>query len=110
LTGCPCSSVDEKHACYTGSKETRNVGACHDGSQTCVGGGEFGGTYEACKGEVLPTATAKCVIVPDAGTPDAGKPSKCMQTSGISGAITLPDGTMFCEDDQGGFGGLFGGP
>jgi hypothetical protein len=33
-----------------------------------------------------------------------------MQTSGISGTITLPDGTMFCEDDHGGFGGIFGGP
>jgi hypothetical protein len=113
LVGCSCPSGEEKRACYTGPKATRNVGTCRDGSQTCVAGGEFGGTYSDCTGDVLPTATATCVIVPDAGTPDAGKPpSKCMQTSGISGAITLPNGTMFCEDDLGGGfpGGIFGGP
>ena len=39
-------------ACYTGTMATENVGACHDGMQTCDGTGMWG----ACNGEQLPVA------------------------------------------------------
>jgi hypothetical protein len=39
-------------SCYDGTMATQNVGACHDGTQTC---GQDG-TWGACQGEQLPTA------------------------------------------------------
>ncbi len=37
--------------CYTGEPETRGVGACADGEERCAGG-----QYQACVGDVLPSA------------------------------------------------------
>ncbi len=47
--GCPCvkGSVD---SCYSGAPETRKVGACKDGAQTCTDTNEWG----PCVGDVLP--------------------------------------------------------
>ena len=46
-------NVDENlvQSCYTGPIGTRDVGICHDGTQTCVGG-----FWEACVGDVTPVA------------------------------------------------------
>ncbi|MDY0000163.1 MAG: CAP domain-containing protein, partial [Polyangia bacterium] len=41
----------ETRPCYTGSAATRGVGACQDGTETCVGG-----TWGSCAGQVLPSA------------------------------------------------------
>ncbi len=38
-------------SCYSGPAGTENVGACHGGTRSCVGG-----SYGACQGEVTPTA------------------------------------------------------
>jgi|GEM_PF-2323126 len=48
--GCPCT-VGQTEYCYSGSAETRNVGVCKDGTQTCTGVNEWG----PCTGDVLPT-------------------------------------------------------
>lgn len=48
--GCPCVE-GQVEVCYTGSPETRNVGACKDGTQMCTGVNEWG----PCAGDVLPT-------------------------------------------------------
>jgi len=47
--GCPCvkGSVD---SCYSGAPETRKVGACKDGVQTCTETNQWG----PCVGDVLP--------------------------------------------------------
>jgi hypothetical protein len=50
--GCSCTP-GETRACYTGPAPSRNVGACHDGTQTCVKSGEFG-NYGPCTGAVTP--------------------------------------------------------
>lgn len=43
--------VDEiTRSCYSGSSETRNVGACHDGISTCTTG-----AWGTCVGEVTPS-------------------------------------------------------
>lgn len=47
--GCACTT-GETQACYSGPTETRDVGACADGTQTCVDG-----AWSACEGETLPT-------------------------------------------------------
>lgn len=44
---CPCDA--SAGACYTGSAQTRNVGACQDGRRQC--GGEF---WDVCTGSVTP--------------------------------------------------------
>jgi hypothetical protein len=51
--GCPCNP-NQTRACYSDafSPTTRNVGQCHDGTQTC-GTGEFAG-YGPCTGDVTP--------------------------------------------------------
>ena len=41
---------EASEACYSGSAETRGVGACHDGVHTCVNG-----FWTDCDGEKLPT-------------------------------------------------------
>lgn len=54
LIGCACTEGPTR-ACYTGPPETRHVGACRDGMQSCVMGGEFS-SYGACTGSVTPVA------------------------------------------------------
>ncbi len=66
-----CSCIDGKEqACYSGSKDTKGVGACKDGKQLC-GGGMWG----TCTGDVTPIAE-KCNGIDDNcdGTVDEGNP------------------------------------
>lgn len=51
--GCTCSP-GKTQACYTGPAETRHVGECKDGSQTCEKSAEFG-IWGACLGSVVPS-------------------------------------------------------
>src|SRR4051812_3287103 len=46
-----CSS-GETRKCYTGTKDTADVGPCHDGMQMCTAAGQWGN----CDGQVIPTA------------------------------------------------------
>jgi hypothetical protein len=46
--GCECT-LDTSRACYPGPAATRGVGACRDGTQTCVDG-----AWTACRGATLP--------------------------------------------------------
>ena len=46
--GCACVNAATQ-PCYTGAANTRGVGTCHDGQQTCVDG-----QWGDCLGEVLP--------------------------------------------------------
>jgi hypothetical protein len=43
-------NAGETRACYSGAKETENVGPCGGGVQTCTQAGEWG----TCEGEVVP--------------------------------------------------------
>ncbi len=50
--GCLCTTPGATVSCWTGLATNRNVGACHDGTQTCVdNGGEFN-RWGPCVGEV----------------------------------------------------------
>lgn len=55
FTGCPCNQ-GETNACFTGPAAARNVGACHDGVQTCKATDEVTFAFGPCNGEVLPSA------------------------------------------------------
>lgn len=50
-----CTSAVTTQACYSGGASTRNLGECHDGTQSCIGTAP--GT---CAGEVLPAAHENC--------------------------------------------------
>lgn len=53
--GCECT-VGMTRACYDGPSGTRGVGACGDGTQTCVRGmGNSGSLWNTCTGSRLPT-------------------------------------------------------
>ncbi len=51
--GCACEAGTSR-ACYGGGPETRGVGACHDGTQTCDAHGEFP-QWGTCDGEGRPS-------------------------------------------------------
>src|SRR5512139_3518422 len=54
--GCACRS-GETRGCYAGPVETRGVGTCRDGSQSCVvGPGGVGASFGTCSGSTLPVA------------------------------------------------------
>jgi hypothetical protein len=52
--GCPCSPGDVER-CFPGPPGKHGVGACTDGTQTCIGSAEFGG-WGDCVGAITPKA------------------------------------------------------
>ena len=54
--GCGCAS-GEVHECFLGPPNFANVGACRHGTQTCVGGQEFG-HWGPCEGGIWPLPEA----------------------------------------------------
>jgi len=51
--GCPCSTGDVQ-PCFLGPPGRRRVGACVDGAQTCMRGGEFAAYWGECQGGIRP--------------------------------------------------------
>jgi hypothetical protein len=49
-----CVATVTTESCYSGGVSTRNIGICHDGTQTCTG------TLGACTSEVDPAAHEDC--------------------------------------------------
>jgi hypothetical protein len=69
--GCPCQP-GATQPCYKGPPNTRHVGECKDGQQTCVKSAEFG-TWGDCVGGQGPTADVADGKDNDCnGTPDDG--------------------------------------
>jgi len=78
-----CTTGDSR-SCYTGPAATQGVGACSDGTQSCVGG-----TWGACQGETLPT-TETCNGADDDCNGTVDDPCDC-----------TPGATQACGPDQG---------
>jgi hypothetical protein len=51
--GCPCKP-GEVQACFRGSPARRDIGACRDGAQVCLRGGEFAARWGDCTGGIRP--------------------------------------------------------
>jgi hypothetical protein len=51
--GCPCKP-GEVQPCFAGPPGQRDVGACTDGTQLCLRGGEFAARWGECTGGILP--------------------------------------------------------
>jgi hypothetical protein len=111
--GCGCAVVGETRACYTGPAGTQNLGTCHDGTQTCLGGGEFP-AWGPCTGDALPSAEtctdgldancngklgcddAACVGL--AGCCAAGDVRACYDgPNGTAGVGSCRSGTQTCD-------------
>jgi hypothetical protein len=52
--GCPCSAGDVQ-PCFLGPPARRGVGACVDGTQTCMRGVEFSPYWGECQGGIRPS-------------------------------------------------------
>jgi hypothetical protein len=121
--GCPCTAGTTV-ACWTGPAEDRNVGACHDGTQTCVssGGGEVAeATWGPCQGEELECAPTSMdagvdsapvmVVAADTGpapVADAGGGFLVAQNATAGGGVSpcsvectgcVPGAVIGCYDD-----------
>jgi hypothetical protein len=80
--GCPCQA-GQSAACWTGPAAKRNVGACHDGTQTCGSGSEFN-TWQPCSGEELNCGDPPASPPPPPVTPPPPPPpTKCGCTPGV---------------------------
>lgn len=51
--GCPCKP-GEVQPCFLGPPGRHRTGACSDGAQTCLRGGEFAARWGECKGGITP--------------------------------------------------------
>lgn len=55
--GCGCDTVGQTAACWTGLRANRELGACKDGTTTCMQKDENTKAWGPCDGEVLPSGT-----------------------------------------------------
>jgi hypothetical protein len=86
-----CMPDKTEQSCYSGEPETTNRGACHPGTQSCIG------TLGACMGEQLPTmencfnnSDDDCDRVVNNGCPDSfvlGAPDPLVARGGSGGNI-----------------------
>jgi hypothetical protein len=58
LPGCPCTTLGQTAACWTGLRKDRDHGDCKDDTTKCVLEGETDLVWGPCNGEVLPVAGA----------------------------------------------------
>ncbi len=103
--GCDGQCEDgETRPCYTGPPETRNVGECTDGTETCAGGawgaciGEIGPTSEVCNGlddDCDGTVDEGCEECTDGEPCDDGDPCT---TNDICAAGTCSGQPISCDD------------
>ncbi len=108
--GCGCTPGTSR-ACYTGPMGTENIGACHDGTQSCgmtAGGSDWG----PCSGDVTPTPNVcdgidrECTGMPMAGcTCIVGTSRSCYDgPSGTLGIGVCHAGVQTCAATTGGTG------
>jgi len=95
-TGCGCK-LGESASCWTGATGDRNRGDCKDGTQNCMGTGEFA-TWGACEGQVLdcgepPPPSEFCPCVPGATIGCDEDCSALVFCAPFSTKVCQPDGT-----------------
>jgi hypothetical protein len=98
-TGCRCTTVGQARACYLGPPGTRGVGACHDGTQTCLQNNEFG-EYGPCTG-VTPPGPEGCTSTVDSncnGLIGCADPKACPGGCPVDAGpdVVVPDSGTTC--------------
>jgi hypothetical protein len=96
---CWCTQPGTTQSCWTGPAADRNVGACHDGTQTCVAMGELA-EWGPCEGQqldcgVMDAAVAEASLPPV--TPPDASPGACGQTV----CACVPGVVIDCDEDCG---------
>ncbi len=119
LHDCACPTAGATRACYTADPQTRNVGTCKDGMQTCTAAGEFA-TWGTCTGAVTPgmesctgTVDSNCNGKVGCADPSCASDPACQtgctdgQTRpcydgpmGTENVGTCKDGTQTCANGQ----------
>jgi hypothetical protein len=94
--GCACK-LGETSSCWTGAAGDRNRGDCKDGTQACMGSGEFA-TWGACEGQVTdcgepPPPPEFCPCVPGATIGCDEDCSALVFCMPFSTKVCQPDGT-----------------
>jgi hypothetical protein len=56
---CACTAGDTR-PCYTGPADTRGIGLCHDGTETCIATGSTSDWSPTCAFQTTPTLTEIC--------------------------------------------------
>jgi hypothetical protein len=100
---CDCTPGSSR-SCFDGPAEARNRGTCRDGTQSCVGSGEFA-QWGLCRGQV-PPRTETCDGTDDDcdGMTDEGCPGGCApvelgrETACGDGLDNECDGLVDCAD------------
>ncbi len=94
---CACTPNDTQ-PCYTGPSQTKNVGNCSEGTQTCDGNGDWG----PCLNEVLPgTETCDGFDEDCDGATDNGVSQACYTgAQGTENVGTCHGGTQSCSNGQ----------
>jgi hypothetical protein len=95
--------VDENCGCtpgatkpyFNGPPGRRHVGACMDGTETCVGDGEFG-HWGACVGGISPTEEACDTVDNNCNGCVDDNPACCMPTT-LMCPTSMPDGQPFTD-------------
>jgi hypothetical protein len=104
ITGCTCA-LGDVIPCYSGPASTMNVGVCHGGQRTCLGG-SLG--YGPCAGEVTPsaevcatTADENCNGTVNEGCPCApGQVGSCYTGPAMTKNVgACHDGARVCDPD-----------
>jgi hypothetical protein len=108
--GCACTPGATR-ACYDGAPGTQGVGACHDGTQSCIAGaGGFGSAWGECAGEVVPTVEActdgadnDCNGRTDCTDVSCGGMASCpvCTSGGASVSVLRPTEVLFLIDRSG---------
>jgi hypothetical protein len=106
LPGSACTQPGTSAACWTGPANERNVGACHDGMQSCSGGENP--TWGPCTGEELSCGDAGVPVTDGGSHTDAARvlSSMCEPVeggTGSAGGMTLaapctPGSSRWCDD------------
>ncbi len=91
--GCACQQ-GAVQPCFAGPPGRRNVGACQDGSQTCVGSGEFT-QWGDCVGGITPTAEVCDNLDNECNGCADDSPECCVVDLNCPAPGDMPDGQPF---------------
>jgi hypothetical protein len=87
--GCPCE-LGAVQPCFAGAPGQRNVGACHDGVQRCIG---EPGRWGACSGGISPAAEVCNGLDDDCD--GVGDPAGCSTELACPAPGALPDAQLY---------------
>jgi hypothetical protein len=93
--GCACTPGTVQ-ACFRGPPGKRDVGACQDGQQTCMGSGDVS-NWGPCTGGIIPGGEACDTLDNDCNGCADDNPACCQVDLDCPGPGDMPDGQPFVD-------------